>query len=53
MTGEVLHTTGGFWGGFVFEVIRFTNEITDIDETGITELYYYDFETKENRKIAN
>ena len=51
VTGEVLHTTGGFWGGFVFEIIRFTNEITNIDETGITELYYYDFETKEIEKL--
>ncbi len=51
VTGEVLHTAGGFWGGFVFEIIRFMDEITDIDETGITELYYYDFETEEIEKL--
>ena len=51
VTGEVLHTTGGFWGGFVFEIICFTNEITNIDETGITELYYYDFKTEKIEKV--
>ncbi len=51
MTGELLHVTGGFRGGFVFEVIHFTNEILNDDESGRAELYFYSFETEEIEKL--
>lgn len=42
-TGDLLEAVDGFDKGIIFEVIRFDHEPMQTDETGKTELFYYDF----------
>lgn len=50
-TGDLLEASDGFDDGVVFEVIRFDHESMNLDETGRTELFYYDFESEAIQKL--
>ena len=50
-TGEAVYEMAGFESGVIIEIVQFNDELPNLDETGRTEIWYYDIKKKGIEKL--